>query len=281
MRDIPREVMWETIHDMSMDECTVMAKQAGVKCVFEGGYEGFPVCGECIDKLCDWLYEDEPDTLICHFDDPIVASTIASKGRLCLGEHENKFKKAADLFEEAIEEQGYGSHQCEIQLFRMMEAANILDDRKNSRVPIRSYGCANMAKGLVFDVLNRQICYGKEPLDLSELAKLALTLLDEEYIYSREQRTENIESVIRPFLYRIGNMMEITPNLMWDVAEKEFVDDVFTPLTYVEAADSLIGEEGNKLDAIVKLFGETVKDKQYGEEEISEAIEKMLILAKT
>ena len=110
---------------------------------------------------------------------------------------------------------------------------------------------------------------------------MALTLLDEEYIYSREQRTENIESVIRPFLYRLGNMMEITPNLMWDVAEKEFVDDVFTPLTYVEAADSLIGEEGNKLDAIVKLFGETVKDKQYGEEEISEAIEKMLILAKT
>lgn len=281
MRDLPREVVWETIHEMGMDECTVMAKRAGVKCVFEGEYEGFPVCDECIDRLCDWLYEDEPDTLICHFDDPIAASTIASKGKLCVDEHENKFKKAADLFEEAIEEQGYGSHQCEIQLFRMMEAANILDDRKNSRVPIRSYGCANMAKGLVFDVLNRQICYGKEPLDLSELAKLALTLLDEEYIYSREQRTENIESVIRPFLYRIGNMMEITPNLMWDVAEKEFVDDVFTPLTYVEAADSLIGEEGNKLDAIVKLFGETVKDKQYGEEEISEAIEKMLILAKT
>ena len=277
MRDLPREVVWETIHEMGMDECTVMAKRAGVKCVFEGEYEGFPVCDECIDRLCDWLYEDEPDTLICHFDDPIAASTIASKGKLCVDEHENKFKKAADLFEE----QGYGSHQCEIQLFRMMEAANILDDRKNSRVPIRSYGCANMAKGLVFDVLNRQICYGKEPLDLSELAKLALTLLDEEYIYSREQRTENIESVIRPFLYRIGNMMEITPNLMWDVAEKEFVDDVFTPLTYVEAADSLIGEEGNKLDAIVKLFGETVKDKQYGEEEISEAIEKMLILAKT
>lgn len=281
MRDLPREVVWETIHEMGMDECTVMAKRAGVKCVFEGEYEGFPVCDECIDRLCDWLYEDEPDTLICHFDDPIAASTIASKGKLCVDEHENKFKKAADLFEEAIEEQGYGSHQCEIQLFRMMEAANILDDRKNSRVPIRSYGCANMAKGLVFDVLNRQICYGKEPLDLSELAKLALTLLDEEYIYSREQRTENIESIIHPFLYRIGNMMEITPNLMWDVAEKEFVDDVFTPLTYVEAADSLIGEEGNKLDVIVKLFEETVKDKQYGEEEISEAIKKMLILAKT
>lgn len=296
MRDIPREVMWEIIHDMSMDECTVMAKQAGVKCVFEGEYEGFPACDECVDKLCDWLYDDGP--LVCHCDnlkeavaiaskgklrywlhddDPIIASTMASKDKLC----QNKFEKAADLFEEAIKEHGYGSLQCKNQLLRMMEAANVLEDKEDSRVPIRSYGCANMAKGLTFDILNRQIYYGKEPLDLSELAKLALTFLDEEYIYSREQRTENIESVIRPFLYRIGNMMEITPNLMWDVAEKEFVDDVFTSLTYVEAADSLIGEEGNKLDAIVKLFGETVKDKQYGEEEISEAIEKMLILAKT
>ena len=296
MRDLPRELVWETIHEMSMDECTVMAKQAGVKCVFEGEYEGFPACDECVDKLCDWLYDDGP--LVCHCDnlkeavaiaskgklrywlhddDPIIASTMASKDKLC----QNKFEKAADLFEEAIKEHGYGSLQCKNQLLRMMEAANVLEDKEDSRVPIRSYGCANMAKGLTFDILNRQIYYGKEPLDLSELAKLALTLLDEEYIYSREQRTENIESVIRPFLYRIGNMMEITPNLMWDVAEKEFVDDVFTPLTHVEAADSLIGEEGNKLDAIVKLFGETVKDKQYGEEEISEAIEKMLILAKT
>lgn len=296
MRDLPRELVWETIHEMSMDECTVMAKQAGVKCVFEGEYEGFPACDECVDKLCDWLYDDGP--LVCHCDnlkeavaiaskgklrywlhddDPIIASTMASKDKLC----QNKFEKAADLFEEAIKEHGYGSLQCKNQLLRMMEAANVLEDKEDSRVPIRSYGCANMAKGLTFDILNRQIYYGKEPLDLSELAKLALTFLDEEYIYSREQRTENIESVIRPFLYRIGNMMEITPNLMWDVAEKEFVDDVFTPLTYVEAADSLIGEEGNKLDAIVKLFGETVKDKQYGEEEISEAIEKMLILAKT
>ena len=237
--------------------------------------------------------------------------------------HENKFKKAADLFEEAIEEHGYGSHQCKNQLLRMMEAANVLEDKEDSRVPIRSYGCANMAKGLMFDILNRQICYGKEPLDLSELAKLALTLLDEEYIYSREQRTENIESIIHPFLYRIGNMMEITPDLMWDVAEKEFVDDVFTPLTYAEAATSLfaydtenaysspeiisdsaksieeayakylfgsipkqlsktpIRETDSKLDIVVKLFEETVKDKQYGEEEISEAIKKMLILAKT
>ena len=322
MRDLPREVVWETIHEMSMDECTVMAKQAGVKCVFEGEYEGFPVCDECIDKLCCWLYEDEPDTLICHFDDPIVASTIASKGRLCLGEHENKFKKAADLFEEAIKEQGYGSHQCEIQLFRMMEAANILDDKGDPRVSIRSYGCANMAKGLTFDVLNRQIYYGKEPLDLSELAKLTLTLLDEEYLYSREQRTENIESIIQPFLHRIGKM-EITPDLMWDVEEKEFVDDVFTPLTYAEAAASLfaydtenaysspevvsdsaksieeaytkylfgsipkqlsktpIRETDSKLDIVVKLFNEAIKDEQYGEEEVSAAIKQMLILAQT
>lgn len=308
MRDLPRELVWETIHEMSMDECTVMAKQAGVKCVFEGEYEGFPVCDECIDKLCCWLYDD----------DPIVASTIASKDKLC----QNKFEKAADLFEEAIKEQGYGSLQCKNQLLRMMEAANILDDKEDPRVSIRSYGCANLAKGLTFDILNRQICYGKESLDLYELAKLALTLLDEDYIYSREQRTENIESIVQPFLHRIGKM-EIAPDLMWDVEEKEFVDDVFTPLTYAEAATSLfaydtenaysspeiisdsaksieeaytkylfgsipkqlsktpIRETDSKLDIVVKLFNEAIKDEQYGEEEVSAAIKQMLILAQT
>lgn len=106
MRDLPREVVWETIHEMGMDECTVMAKRAGVKCVFEGEYEGFPVCDECIDKLCDWLYDDGP--LVCHCDNLKEAVAIASKDKLC----QNKFEKAADLFEEAIKEQGYGSLQC-------------------------------------------------------------------------------------------------------------------------------------------------------------------------
>ena len=337
MRDIPREVMWEIIHDMSMDECTVMAKQAGVKCVFEGEYEGFPACDECVDKLCDWLYDDGP--LVCHCDnlkeavaiaskgklrywlhddDPIIASTMASKDKLC----QNKFEKAADLFEEAIKEHGYGSLQCKNQLLRMMEAANVLEDKEDSRVPIRSYGCANMAKGLTFDILNRQIYYGKEPLDLSELAKLALTFLEEDYIYSCEERTKNIESIVQPFLHRIGKM-EIAPDLMWDVEEKEFVDDVFTPLTYAEAATSLfaydtenaysspeiisdsaksieeayakylfgsipkqlsktpIRETDSKLDIVVKLFNEAIKDEQYGEEEVSAAIKQMLILAQT